>query len=201
MDGHTNKLVLTEKSMYEGETKTMHIGEYTQRRGHTKECIHGGEEDYTRRKNYTRRGLNTDQYRWWSVWRSVYKYTRRELNIDSTDGGVYGGVYTWRSVYMEECIHGRVYTWRNVYMEECIHRGVYPWRNVHMEECTHRGVYAWKSVYTRGRLNTKKNTYRKEYTQKIIYAGESECGGRGVHAVQCIHGGESTRGEHTWRST
>ena len=146
----------------------MHIGEYTQRRGHTKECVHAGEEEYTRRKNYTRRELNTDQYRWWS---------------------------------MEECTHGGVYTWRIVYMEEYTHGGMYTWRSVHTEECTHGGVYTWRSVYTRGRLNIKKNTYRKEYTQKRIYAGKSECGGRRVHTVECIPGGESTRGEHIWRST
>ena len=52
-----------------------------------------------------------------------------------------------------------------------------------MEECTHK----------------RKTKHKEKYTQER--AGENECGGRRVHTVECIHGGESTRGEHTWRST
>ena len=80
--------------------ESTHRGEDTQR------SVHAGEEEYTQKKNYTRRELHTDQYRWWSI------------NMEEC---THGKVYTWRSVYMEECIYGGVCPWRNVHidMEEC----------------------------------------------------------------------------------
>ena len=101
-----------------------------------------------------------------------------------------------KSTHKGKIKHGESYT------KTSTDGGVYTWRSVYMEEYTHGGMYyTWRSVHTRERLNTKKNTQRKEYTLKKIYAGESECEGRRVHTVECIHGEEPTRGKHTQKST
>ena len=79
--------------------ESTHKGEDTQR------SVHAGEEEYTRRKNYTWRELHKDQVQM----------------VECT----HGRVYIWRSVHMEKCIHEGMYLWRSIPMEECSHGGVY----------------------------------------------------------------------------
>ena len=111
MDNPQTSWVLTEKSTYEGETKLMYGGEYTQRRGHTKECTRG------RRRVHTKEKLHME------------RVTHRPVEMVEC---TYGRVYTWRSVHMEKCIHEGVYLWRSIPIEECTHGGVYTWKSVHM---------------------------------------------------------------------
>ena len=80
-----------------------------------------------------------------------------------------------------------------------------------MEECIHGRVYTWRSVHKRGRLNTKKNTYRntqgrvnageEEYTLWSVYTEESPHGEStlgGVYWEESTHKEVYTRGEHKW---